>query len=53
MSEHSAPIRKIGGKLQAAGVLFLAGGIIATTMGGWWGPALLFPGIILMILGLF
>ena len=49
----AAPIRRIGGKLQAAAVLCLAGGIVATVFGGWWGPALLFPGIVIFALGRF
>jgi hypothetical protein len=53
MTEKTASINTLGGKLQAAGVVALAGGIIATVSGGWWGPALLFPGIILFIIGRF
>lgn len=49
----SAPIRRIGGKLQAAATVILAGGIVATVFGGWWGPALLFPGVVLFALGRF
>lgn len=48
-----APIRRIGGKLQAAGTIILAGGVVATVFGGWWGPALLFPGIVIFALGRF
>lgn len=47
------PIHGVGGKLQAIGTLTLAAGIIATVIGGWWGPALLFPGLVLFILGRF
>jgi hypothetical protein len=57
MSEESqqkaAPIRTLGGKLQAAGVVILAGGVAATAVGGWWGPALLFPGVVIFVLGKF
>lgn len=49
--ENLAPIRRPGGKLQAVGVLVLALGIIATVIGGWWGPALLFPGVVILALG--
>ena len=42
MSDNTAPIGKISGKLQAAGVVLLAGGVVATFGGGaWWGPALI------------
>ena len=43
----------LGGKLQVIGTLIIAGAIIATVTGGWWGPALLFPGVVLFILGRF
>lgn len=46
-----APIRHAGGKLQAVGTVILAVGVIATVVGGWWGPALLFPGVVLWFLG--
>lgn len=49
----SAPIRRIGGKLQAAATLLLTLGIVATVFGGWWGPALLFPAIVIFALGRF
>jgi hypothetical protein len=45
------PIRKMSGKLQAVGVVLLASGIIATVVGAWWGPALLFPGVVIIFLG--
>jgi uncharacterized paraquat-inducible protein A len=48
-----APIHRTGGKLQAVGAVILAGAIVATVMGAWWGPALLFPGIVVFILGRF
>ena len=52
MSElDSAPIRRPGGKLQAVGAVILAAGVIATLVGGWWGPALLFPGVVILFLG--
>jgi hypothetical protein len=44
-------IAGIGGKLQAAGVVLLAGGVIATVLGTWWGPAALLPGIVLVMMG--
>jgi hypothetical protein len=37
--------------MQAVGTLIVAGGVIATVSGAWWGPALLFPGAILFIMG--
>jgi hypothetical protein len=49
----AAPIRRVGGKLQATAVLLLAGGVVATVFGGWWGPALLFPGVVIFFLGRF
>lgn len=51
MTEETTPIRRISGKLQAVGVIILAGGVIATVVGGWWGPALLFPGVVIFVLG--
>lgn len=46
-----APIRRLGGKFQAAGTVLLAAGVIATVLGAWWGAALLFPGIVIFVLG--
>jgi len=48
-----APIHRVDGKLQAIGTVLLASGVIATVAGGWWGPALLFPGMAIFILGRF
>ncbi|BBL77378.1 hypothetical protein [Methylomagnum ishizawai] len=56
MSEENqsvAPIRTTGGKLQVAGVVILASGVVASVVGGWWGPALLFPGAVIFALGRF
>jgi hypothetical protein len=50
-SREVLPIKRVGGKLQAVGVVILATGAIATAIGGWWGPALLFPGIVVLFLG--
>lgn len=50
---EEAPIRHLGGKLQAIGTIMAASGIIATTTGAWWGPALLFPAVVIFILGRF
>lgn len=47
------PIETFGGKLQVIGTVIMAGAVVATFTGAWWGPALLFPGIILFILGRF
>lgn len=51
MTEETTPIKHTGGKLQAVGTLLLACGVIATVVGGWWGPALLFPGVVIFFLG--
>lgn len=51
MSEKKAPISQIGGKLQAAGVVFCATGILLTVSGQWWAPAMLMPGVLLLIIG--
>ncbi|CAL1240838.1 zinc ribbon domain-containing protein [Candidatus Methylocalor cossyra] len=48
-----APIHHLGGKLQVIGTLLLAGAFIATVAGFWWGPALLFPGSVVFLLGRF
>ena len=53
MSEKKTPISRFSGKLQAAGVLFVAAGIIMSVGGVWWGPAMLFPGVFLLIIGWF
>ncbi|WP_162559962.1 zinc ribbon domain-containing protein [Methylotetracoccus oryzae] len=44
-------IAGIGGKFQAVGILLLAAGVIATVIGNWWGPAVLLPGIVLLMMG--
>lgn len=49
--EITAPIRKLGGKLQAVGTVLLAVGVLAMVAGTWWGPALLFPGAAFFIVG--
>lgn len=51
MAEKTAPIHHISGKLQAIGTVLLAGSIIATVTGAWWGPALLFPAVVIFFLG--
>jgi hypothetical protein len=43
----------VSGKLKAIGTIVLAGGIIATVTGAWWGPALVFPGMVIFLLGRF
>jgi hypothetical protein len=53
MTDKKAPIRQLSGKLQAAGVLLVASGIILSVVGAWWGPAVLLPGILLLIIGWF
>lgn len=52
-SGNEPAIRGFGGKLQAIGTLTLAGGIVATVAGAWWGPALVLPGVVLLMLGKF
>ena len=49
----TAPIRHAGGKLQAVATVLIATGIIATVTGAWWGPSLLFPGVVVFFLGRF
>ncbi|MDD2767852.1 MAG: hypothetical protein PHT19_03895 [Methylococcus sp.] len=49
--DDAPPIRKLSGKFQAAGVLILASAIVATVAGTWWGPAMAFPGVALLLLG--
>jgi hypothetical protein len=51
LAPETIPIRKPGGKLQAVGTVLLATGIIATVVGAWWGPALLFPAVVVFFLG--
>jgi hypothetical protein len=53
MAEKTAPIRHMSGKFLAVGTVVLACGIIATVAGAWWGPAMLFPGVVIFVLGKF
>lgn len=53
VAETRMPIETFGGKLQVIGTVILAGAVVAIVAGAWWGPALLFPGIILFIMGRF
>lgn len=53
MAKKKALIGQLSGKFQAVGVLFVAGAIIMSVGGVWWGPALLFPGVLLLIIGWF
>jgi hypothetical protein len=46
-----APIRKLKGKVLVAGTVLLAAGVVATVLGAWWGPALLFPAVVIFFLG--
>lgn len=48
-----APIRHASGKVLVIATVFLAAAVIATVMGAWWGPALLFPGVVVFMLGRF
>jgi len=53
MNEKKTPINQLSGKFQAAGVLFVAAGVIMSVGGIWWGPAMLLPGVLLLIIGWF
>lgn len=53
MSEKKSLISQFSGKLQAAGVVLVATGIIMSVSGAWWGPAVLLPGLLLLIIGWF
>jgi hypothetical protein len=48
-----APIRSLGGKLQAIGTILIAVSILAMIAGTWWGAALLFPSAALFMIGRF
>jgi hypothetical protein len=51
MTEKQALIGQIRGKLQATGVLITATGVILAVSGFWWGPAVLLPGVLLIVMG--
>ncbi len=51
MTEKKPLISELRGKFQAVGVLFAATGIITSVIGMWWGPAVLLPGLLLLIMG--
>jgi len=53
LTGKKAMISQISGKLQAAGVLFIVAGVILSVSGMWWGPAMLLPGVLLLIIGWF
>ena len=48
-----APIRRLSGKFSLIGVIILTVGVIGTGMGTLWGPAVLLPGIALMMMAKF
>lgn len=50
---RDAPIRHTSGKVLVIATVFLAAAVISTVMGAWWGPALLFPGVVVFMLGRF
>jgi len=52
-NENKAAISQMSGKFQATGVIIVAAGIIMSVSGFWWGPAVLMPGILLLIIGWF
>ncbi|BBL70757.1 hypothetical protein [Methylogaea oryzae] len=45
------PIRRIDGKFRAAGAVIVALGLVAALAGAWWGPAMLFPGAVILFMG--
>jgi len=53
MTEKKALISQLSGKLQAVGVLFVATSILLSVGGVWWGPAVVLPGVLLLIIGWF
>jgi hypothetical protein len=53
MNEKKTLLGQMNGKFQAVGILFVAAGIISAVSGLWWGPALMFPGVLLLIIGWF
>lgn len=53
MTENNIPIGQTSGKFQAVGIVLVATGIILSVTGTWWGPAVLLPGILLLIIGWF
>jgi hypothetical protein len=53
MSHKKALISQLSGKFQAVGVLVVLAGVIMSASGVWWGPAVLLPGVLLLIIGWF
>ncbi len=53
MSHKKALISQLSGKFQALGVLVVLAGVIMSASGVWWGPAVLLPGVLLLIIGWF
>lgn len=48
-----APVKRLSGKFSLVGVIILTIGVIGTGLGGWWGPAVLLPGVVLMMMAKF
>lgn len=48
-----APVKRLSGKFSLVGVIILTIGVIGTGLGGWWGPAVLLPGLALMMMAKF
>jgi hypothetical protein len=51
MASTPPPIRRIDGKFRAVGAVVTATGLVAALAGTWWGPAMLFPGAALLLMG--
>jgi uncharacterized membrane protein YvbJ len=47
----SQSVQGIKRVILIAGTLFVAVGVIGTVLGTWWGPALIFPGVVSFFLG--
>ena len=48
-----APIALWSGKFKVAGVFIMAIGVIGMTLGTWWGPPALLPGLAFYMMGRF
>lgn len=51
MAATTPPIRRIDGKFRAVGAVIVAIGLVAALAGAWWGPAMLFPGAVILFMG--
>ncbi len=48
-----APIKKLSGKLSAAGAIIVTMGVIGTILGTWWGPVTVLPGVAIFLMAKF